>query len=475
MASTKLKNPVASCRESSTVRNSVNFLIRSLTPPQAAGNALAVQFKGAIFDLDGVVTGTARVHALAWESMFNVFLKKIAKRENKPFVPFDPENDYLQYVDGKPRMEGVKSFLKSRGIEFPFGEYSDPTDMETVCGMGNRKNIDFQKVLRREGPDIFETSIKFIKGLKRKGIKVGVASSSCNCKLILQLAGIEDLFETRVDGDVSQELNLKGKPDPDIFVTASNNLGLMPGECMVVEDAVSGVQAGRKGNFGLTLGIDRNNTGETLKQSGADIVVHDLSEISIKEIKDWFERSIEEDGWNLTYNGFYPENEKLRETLTTIGNGYLGTRGCFEGEKASETHYPGTYIAGIYNKPATKIQGRNIYNNDFVNCPNWLLIEFAVGSGSFISPLKMELISYTHSLNMKEGVMERCIVCKDGLGRITKIHSKRLASMAIPHLSAIKYDITPVNYSDTLTIRSSIDGNIINDGVARYRKLHSKH
>jgi beta-phosphoglucomutase family hydrolase len=433
------------------------------------------KFKGAIFDLDGVVTGTARVHALAWESMFNVFLKKIAKRENKPFVPFDPENDYLQYVDGKPRMEGVKSFLKSRGVEFPFGEYSDPPDRETICGMGNRKNIDFQKVLRREGPDIFETSIKFIKGLKRKGIKVGVASSSRNCKLILELARIEDLFETRVDGDVSQQLNLKGKPDPDIFVTASKNLGLMPGECMVVEDAVSGVQAGRKGNFGLTLGIDRNNAGETLKQSGADIVIHDLSEISIKEIKDWFELSIEEDGWNLTYNGFDPEDEKLRETLTTIGNGYLGTRGCFEGEKASKTHYPGTYIAGIYNKPATKIQDRNIYNNDFVNCPNWLLIEFAVGSGSFISPLKMELISYTHSLNMKEGVMERSIVCKDGLGRITKIHSKRLASMAIPHVCAIKYDITPVNYSDTITIRSSIDGNIINDGVARYRKLHSKH
>ncbi|MCK4619928.1 MAG: HAD hydrolase-like protein, partial [Desulfobacterales bacterium] len=181
----------------------------------------STKFKGAIFDLDGVVTGTARVHALAWESMFNVFLKKIAKRENKPFVPFNPENDYLQYVDGKPRMEGVKSFLKSRGIEFPFGEYSDPPDRETICGMGNRKNIDFQKVLRREGPDVFETSIKFIKDLKRKGIKVGVASSSRNCKLILQLAGIEDLFETRVDGDVSQQLKLKGKPDPDIFVTAS--------------------------------------------------------------------------------------------------------------------------------------------------------------------------------------------------------------------------------------------------------------
>jgi len=435
----------------------------------------STKFKGAIFDLDGVITGTARVHALAWESMFNIFLKKIAKRENKPFVPFDPEDDYLQYVDGMPRMEGVRCFLESRGIEFPFGEYSDPPDRETVCGMGNKKNLDFQKVLKKEGPDVFETSIKFVKALKKNGIKVGVASSSKNCKLILKLAGLENLFETRVDGVVSQKLGLKGKPDPDIFVISSENLGLLPGECMVVEDAVSGVQAGRNGNFGLTLGIARNDTGEALKLNGADIVVHDLGEISIKDINNWFESGIKKDGWNLTYDGFDPKEEKLRETLTTVGNGYLGTRGCFEGEKASETHYPGTYIAGIYNKPPTNIQGRNIYNNDFVNCPNWLLIEFAIGTGKFISPLKMELISYTHTLNMKEGVMERSIVCKDGLGRITKIKSKRLASMANPHLCAMQYDITPVNYSDTICIRSSINGNIINDGVARYRNLHSKH
>jgi len=435
----------------------------------------STQFKGVIFDLDGVITGTARVHALAWESMFNVFLQKIAKREKKAFVPFDPEHDYLQYVDGMPRMEGVKCFLESRGIEFPFGDYNDPPDKETICGMGNRKNLDFQKVLKKEGPDVFETSIKFVKTLKKKGIRVGVASSSKNCKLILKLAGLETLFETNVDGNVSQKLGLKGKPDPDIFVTAAENLGLLPGECVVVEDAVSGVQAGRNGNFALTLGIARNDTGEALKLNGADIVIHDLGEISLKDINKWFTSGINKDGWNLTYNGFNPEEEKLRETLTTVGNGYLGTRGCFEGEKASDSHYPGTYIAGIYNKPPTKIQGRNIYNNDFVNCPNWLGIEFAIGTGKFASPMKMELISYTHSLNMQEGVMNRSIICKDGLGRITKIKTKRLASMANPHLCAMQYDLTPVNYSDTICIRSSIDGNIINDGVARYRDLHSKH
>ncbi len=433
------------------------------------------QFKGAILDLDGVITGTARVHALAWESMFNLFLKQIAERDEKPFVPFDKEKDYLEYVDGKPRPKGVQSFLESRGIEFPYGELDDPPDKETICGMGNRKNIDFQEVLRREGPELYDTSVKFINNLKRRGIKVGVASSSRNCQLILKLAGIEDLFETRVDGEVSRELNLQGKPDPDIFVVAAENIGLKPGECMVVEDAISGVQAGRNGNFGLTLGIARDVDGSVLKQNGADIVVEDLGDISFNDIIDWFESGIQADGWRLRYNSFDKENEKLRETLTATGNGYFGTRGSFEGAQASDIHYPGTYIAGMYNKLPTKIQGKNIYNNDFVNCPNWTLIEFKIGSRDFKSPLEMELLDYEQTLCVQDGVMTRSIICRDKLGRLTKIRTKRLASMAEPHLAAIEYNLTPLNYSEKITIKSSIDGTVINDGVPRYRDLKSKH
>ena len=433
------------------------------------------KIKGAIFDLDGVITGTARVHALAWESMFNDFLKKSAKMDNKAFVPFDSNSDYLQYVDGKPRPEGVKSFLESRNIELPFGTLDDGPESKTVCGLGNRKNLDFQKVLRREGPEVFKTSVNFVNKLKKKGIKTGVASSSCNCRLILKLGGIEDLFETRVDGEVSRELGLKGKPDPDIFVTAAKNLGLMPNECMVIEDAISGVQAGQKGNFGLTLGIARSIDGQTLYSNGADIVVSDLGEISLAEIENWFKHGIEKDGWNLTYKGFNPKEEKLRETLCTTGNGYLGVRGCFEGESESDVHYPGTYIAGIYNRLGTKINNKIIYNNDLVNCPNWLLLEFRIGSGEFSSLLNMELLDYSQTLNMQDGVMSRSFICRDRLGRITRIHSKRFASMANPHICTIKYEITPLNYSKTVAIRSSIDGNIINKGVERYRNLNSKH
>jgi beta-phosphoglucomutase family hydrolase len=433
------------------------------------------RFKGVILDLDGVVTGTARVHGLAWESMFNDYLKMKAERDGETFVPFDREKDYLEYVDGKPRMEGVRSFLESRNIHLPFGDFDDPPDSETICGLGNRKNEDFQKVLRREGPDVFTSTLSFIKACKKRGIKIGVASSSRNCRLILELGSIESYFQTRVCGEVSREMGLKGKPDPDIFVTAAENLGLKPAECVVVEDAISGVQAGRNGNFGLTLGIARDIDGGTLIKHGADIVVRDMAEITLERIDAWFESGIEADGWNLAYNDFNPGEEKLRETMTAVGNGYMGTRGSYEGENASDDHYPGTYIAGVYNKPGTMVGGKRIYNNDFVNCPNWTSIEFAVGMAPYMSPLKMTILSYRHNLDIKTGVMERLVVCGDGLGRITRIESKRTASMADPHLCAIKFDITPVNYSDTLRIRSAIDGTVINDNVARYRQLHSRH
>ena len=433
------------------------------------------KFKGVILDLDGVVTGTARVHGLAWESMFNDYLKEKADRDSTPFVPFDQERDYLEYVDGKPRMKGVESFLESRGIQLPFGDYDDSADTETVCGLGNRKNKDFQKILRKEGPDVFESTISFIKACRQRGIRIGVASSSRNCKLILELGNIEKHFETRVCGIVSRKLNLKGKPDPDIFVVAAKNLDLLPHECVVVEDAISGVQAGKNGNFGLTLGIAREIDGDTLIQNGADLVVSDMSEISVDEIQTWFDEGIAADGWDLTYNHFNPADEKLRETLTAIGNGYLGNRGSFEGESASDVHYPGTYIGGVYNKLATMVGGKRVYNNDFVNCPNWTLVELAIGRSDFVSPLKMKILSYKHHLDMKAGVVARTIVAKDARGRVTRIGIRRVASMHDPHLCALQFDVTPLNYSSSIRIRSALDGRVINDNVARYRQLNQKH
>ncbi|WP_147822169.1 beta-phosphoglucomutase family hydrolase [Salidesulfovibrio onnuriiensis] len=434
-----------------------------------------MELKGVVFDLDGVITRTAKVHAQSWEEAFNQLLKHRAETDNVPFQPFDRIHDYHNYVDGKPRFEGVLSFLKSRNIQLPPGTPEDEPSLDSICGVGNLKNSIFQEVLRREGPEVFKSSVELVNELVRRGIQVAIATSSRNCQLVLQLAGLEDLFEVKVDGVVSAKLELKGKPDPDIFITAAKELGLTPGQCIVVEDAISGVQAGRAGNFGMTLGVARNVAGELLKRFGADQVVTDLAEITVDDMIEWFESGMATDDWFVTYNGFDPGDEKLRETLTTVGNGYLGTRGAYECECASYYFYPGTYIAGIFNKVPSKVQGKEIWNNDFVNCPNWLPVSFKVGNGEFMSPLSMEILSYCHSLNMRDAVMERHMVVKDKVGRLTRVSSTRFASMADPHLCVLKFDFTPLNYSGKITIRSAIDGNVINGGVARYSTLTSKH
>jgi len=241
-----------------------------------------------IFDLDGVVTKTAAKHGQAWKQTFDEYLRLRESRDNEPFREFTHENDYLPFVDGKPRYEGVRSFLKSRNISLPFGQPSDPADRETVCGLGNKKNQVILNLIREEGVEKYESTIDLIRKLKEAKIRVGVASSSKNCREVLQASGIEDLFETRVDGRVSAELNLKGKPEGDIFVRAALNLGTIPAKAAVVEDAISGVQAGRNGGFGLVIGVARHDNSRELLDNGADLAVKDLSFIDIDWCRDWF-------------------------------------------------------------------------------------------------------------------------------------------------------------------------------------------
>jgi len=246
-------------------------------------------FDVVIFDLDGVVTKTALVHSAAWKKVIDGYLKEREKKYQEPFEEFTRTNDYLSYVDGKPRYKGVASFLESRGIDIPFGDPKDPPEKETVCGLGNMKNRAFNQILKENGAEVYASTVAFIHALKNAGIRIGVASSSKNCAAVLEATGLLDLFETRVDGIVSAELNLHGKPEPDIFTTACDNLGGTNDRTVVVEDAVSGVQAGAKGNFGLVLGIAREGNERELKLNGADIVVTDIQEIDIDRIERWFQ------------------------------------------------------------------------------------------------------------------------------------------------------------------------------------------
>ena len=245
-------------------------------------------FDAVIFDLDGVVTQTARVHSLAWKRMFDDYLRLREEKYGEPFKEFTHEKDYLFFVDGKPRYKGVESFLISRGINLDFGDPSDSPGAETICGLGNKKDSTFNAILADDGVKVYDTTVEMIKNLKSRGIKLGVASSSKNCKPVLKAAGLLELFGTRVDGVVSAELNLKGKPEPDIFTTACDNLCVDYKKAIIVEDAVSGVQAGAKGNFGLVLGIAREDNEEELERNGADKVIKDFSEITIDDLEKWF-------------------------------------------------------------------------------------------------------------------------------------------------------------------------------------------
>lgn len=246
------------------------------------------RLKSVIFDLDGVITGTASVHTRAWKAVFDEFLRLRSEKTGEPFREFTPE-DYLKTVDGKPRQDGIRGFLASRGIELPAGD-EDATALDSVNGIGNRKNALFRSVLKEKGVDVFQTSVELIKDLRKAGLRVGLATSSKNCDLILESARLKDLFESKVDGLTRAELNLNGKPEPDIFVKAAADVGTLPAESVVVEDATAGVAAGRNGGFGLVLGVARHDNAGDLLANGADIAVADLGDISVDWLRDWFDK-----------------------------------------------------------------------------------------------------------------------------------------------------------------------------------------
>jgi len=233
-----------------------------------------------IFDLDGVVTRTAEVHAEAWKRLFDEYLAARGRRLGERFEPFDRRSDYLRFVDGKPRYEGVASFLASRGIELPLGSPDDLDERETVCGLGNRKNRYFQETLERTGAAPYPTTIELIARLRKRGVRTAIVSSSRNCVAVLEAAAIRELFDVKVDGLDAAELGLAGKPDPALFLEAARLLDVEPADAAVVEDAISGVEAGRRGHFGLVIGLDRAGQHEALVAAGADLVVADLGEVA---------------------------------------------------------------------------------------------------------------------------------------------------------------------------------------------------
>ena len=236
------------------------------------------RFDAVLFDLDGVLTDTASLHATCWKRVFDELLERLTKKRGETFRPFEIETDYLRYVDGKARLDGVRDFLASRGLGVPEG-FPHSAEEDSVHGIGHRKDALFALALGSEGVEVYEGSLRWLRQLRAAGLRTAVVSASHHCAEVLRVAGIDGLFDVRVDGQVADCLALAGKPGPDTFLEAARGLGVEPPRAVVVEDALSGVQAGRAGGFGMVVGVARRGNQEALIAAGADVVVSDLGEM----------------------------------------------------------------------------------------------------------------------------------------------------------------------------------------------------
>lgn len=449
-------------------------------------------FDAVVFDLDGVVTSTATLHLQAWKQAFDDYLNFRAQEYNESHREFTSE-DYERYVDGKDRYVGCQAFLQSRGFELPWGKPG--VEEESVCGIADRKNVIYNQLLDTKEITVFPSSVERMRQLKGKGIRVAIATSSRNCDKILERTGLQGIAEVIVDGRVSQQMGLKSKPAPDIFRTACDQLGVPYHRAVVVEDAVSGVQAGKAGNFGLVIGIARNGNEAQLRRHGADIVVRDMQETPLEVFDHWFGAGLAEDGRIISFHDYGVEEEgggspdellkthrdrtRCREALMAFGNGFLCTRAAMvetpycPGDR--QFGYPATYMAGVYNQRASNVEGRAVWNEDLVRCINWTPMTFKIGDGPWFDPNKMEILRLSRELDMGSGDVIREMVVKDEAGRETAVVSRGCASMHNPHLLAQSYTVTPLNYSARITVRFGLHGDHINDGVDRYRKLDQRH
>jgi beta-phosphoglucomutase family hydrolase len=424
-------------------------------------------YDAVLFDLDGVLTRTASVHAAAWKRLFDEFRKQWAADTGEAFVAFDIDTDYRRYVDGKPRYDGVAAFLESRRIALPFGTPDDAPGMHTVQALGNLKDQYFTQHLEQHGVESYAEAIALVRTLRAQEIKTAVVSSSNNCAAVLGAAGIAQLFDARVDGLDITRLALPGKPAPDAFLEAAQRVKAEPARTVVVEDAIAGVKAGRAGRFGCVIGVDHSGQSQALREAGADIVVTSLAQIQIA--------AEPPSAWSLVYEGFDPGREGMREALCALGNGYLTTRAAVAWAVADDVHYPGTYLACGYNRLRTDIAGRVVENEDLVNFPNWLALEFRIADVDWFDARTVTILSYRQELDLRRGMLFRTMRFEDAQGRRSTLKERRLVSMNDMHLGALELALTAENWSASVTVRTAIDGRVVNGGAQLYRQFNNTH
>jgi trehalose/maltose hydrolase-like predicted phosphorylase/beta-phosphoglucomutase-like phosphatase (HAD superfamily) len=452
-------------------------------------------FRGAIFDVDGVLVDSP--HELAWREALRALLEG-EWREVRDQTSWTPERFtsvvYQQVMAGKPRMAGARAALEH------FGVPEVDTRAERYAAAKQAQVVE----LIQEGRFMaFPDALRFLLAVKAAGIRVAAASSSKNARLFLARIRVDTFaaeqrlddrlvhpgmtLEELFDADISGRDFPKGKPDPAIFLTAAGELGIGPGDCFVVEDASSGVLAAKAARM-AAIGVARLGDRDLLVEAGADLVVPTLDDVcrpalaegrleerqAVAELR---RRHTERPPsvWSLVYDGFDPARQGLREALCALGNGYFVTRAALPEAEADDVNYPGTYVAGLYNRARTEIAGRTVVNEDLVNVPNWLPLRFRIAGGDWFDVQRDDVLQHRYELDMRHGTLVRRLRWQDAEGRRTSVVQRRLVSMKDEHLAGLETTFEAENWSGTLEVRSGLDGRVVNAGVKRYRDLTGRH
>ncbi len=439
-----------------------------LNPTAGAGAYDAV-----IFDMDGVVTDTASLHARAWKTLFDEVLPGLSAQ---PSDPYDPAADYRRFIDGRLREDGIRRFLASRGITLPETIPQGPGG-PTIAAIAERKQNIFERLLD-DGVMTVPGSIELIRLLRERGIATAVVTSSRNATHVLAAAAVAELFDVRVDGNDARTMHLNGKPSPDIFLEAARRLRVEPERAVVIEDAESGVTAASRGGFGLVIGLDRTTFGDRLRAAGADLVVSDLAELDLDDLERGpagLHASGDGDPWFLRFDGFDPPLEGTREALCTLGNGYWSSRGANPETDADSVHYPGSYFAGVYNRVGTARGTELVETEHMVNAPNWLQLWFAVADGGWFRPDNPGLLDYQQELDLRRALLTRVVRIRDDAGRTTSVTTRRFVSQADPHVAVLETTFTAEDWSGDLTVRSGLDGHVANRNVVADLQIFGTH
>lgn len=422
---------------------------------------------GCVFDLDGVLTDTASLHERAWKSVFSEVFE--AHSEGRAINEFTTE-DYHRLVDGESREDGVRHVVADRRLELPEGSVLDRPGTATIAAIAALKDSRYLELLEREGPHPFATSVALLERLRQAGVDVAVVSASRHCAEVLDAGKLAHLVDVRVDGQVAAIMDLPSKPDPALFLEAARRLGSQPARIAAFEDALAGVEAARKGGFAPVVGVNRSDQAAGLKEHGADVVVDDLGQLEVVG------SGPSERVTCLQYEDPDPSEEGIVETLCTLANGYVGVRGARPWASDDGTSYPGSYVAGLFDRLQTSVADECIEIESLVNIPNWLALDMrSADAGSWLNDPDTAITQHRIRLDLETGLLVRRCNVEDAQGRRTRLVERRLVSMASPHLMAVELSVVPLNWSGRLELMSGINGNVAADETLEDRLLSHHH